>query len=186
MEVYLVRHTQVNVAKDICYGQSDLDLADTFKKEFHLIKAKLPENFDAVYSSPLKRCKQLALQFSKNIITSDDLVEMHFGDWEMQKWDKINRSDLDTWGNNFIHISPPNGENFISLYNRVTLFFEMLRQKNYNKVLVITHAGVIRCCWTYLLEIPLANIFKIRVNYGGILHFKLAKDRQFDLIKQFI
>jgi len=33
MEIYLIRHTTPDVAKGICYGQTDLDVANTFEEE---------------------------------------------------------------------------------------------------------------------------------------------------------
>ncbi|NJL77227.1 MAG: hypothetical protein HC892_21620 [Saprospiraceae bacterium] len=54
---------------------------------------------------------------------------------------------------------------------------------NTRKVLIITHAGVIRCLWAYLLDIPLQNIFKIPVGYNEIFVCKLGKERMYDSIK---
>ena len=33
MKIYLIRHTQPDVEKGICYGSSDLDVAATFEAE---------------------------------------------------------------------------------------------------------------------------------------------------------
>ena len=60
----------------------------------------------------------------------------------------------------FVNVKTPNGENLLELAERVKLFLDELRNQQHNKVLLITHSGVIRCIWSYLLEIPLQNIFK--------------------------
>ena len=83
MEIYIIRHTRVNIAKDTCYGQSELALADTFEAEAQAYQKALPKNFDAVYSSPLKRCMQLAKRLGYGDVTAvDDLMEMNFGHLE--------------------------------------------------------------------------------------------------------
>ena len=52
------------------------------------------------------------------------------------------------------------------------------------KVLLITHAGVIRCIWSYLLEIPVKNMFKIPVGFEEIFVFNLGEEKTYDSIKQ--
>jgi alpha-ribazole phosphatase len=61
---------------------------------------------------------------------------------------------------------------------------DRLRMEEHKKVLLITHAGVIRCLWAYLLEIPLQNIFKIPVAYNEIFIFNLTKNSNTDSIKR--
>lgn len=182
MEVYLVRHTKVAVEKGICYGQSDVELADSFREEFQEIKNKLPSDFEQVFSSPLSRCRQLAETFSSDIIFDDRLKEMNFGDWELKAWNDIPTEEIQPWYNDFVTTKAPNGDSFESLYLRCAHFFDELRTKNYKKVLIITHGGFIRSTWSYLLEIPLKNTFKISLDFGEILHFNLAKNSNEDYI----
>ena len=60
MEIYLIRHTTPKIDKGVCYGQSDIELADSFSMEFKEISKSIPKTFEKVYSSPLKRCTRLA------------------------------------------------------------------------------------------------------------------------------
>lgn len=185
MEVYVVRHTQVNVAKNTCYGQYDVNLADTSTQEAAALKAKLPQDFDAVFSSPLSRCTKLAETIvNQEIVLSPALLEMNFGDWENKAWNDINQQELTVWMDDFVNVHPPNGENLITVYQRLSAFLNQLRNKPYKKILIVTHAGIIRCCWAYLLGIPLQNIFKITVGYGEVLTFNLAENPAFDSIKK--
>ena len=41
MNIYLIRHTSVDVPKGLCYGQSDVPLRPTFEKEAAVTKAKI-------------------------------------------------------------------------------------------------------------------------------------------------
>lgn len=185
MEVYIIRHTPVATGKDICYGQSNVPLADTFLQDVEQIKTHLQNDFDAVYCSPLKRCKDLAIALKLNNFHFDNsLMEMNFGDWENKKWNDLNQDNLNQWMTDFVNVKPPNGENLVELFDRVKLFMDNLRQQEHKKVLLITHAGVIRCLWAYTLEIPLTNIFKIPVDYGQLLIINLSTEYKLDSIKK--
>lgn len=57
MNIYLIRHTSVDVPKGLCYGQSDVPLRPTFEAEAAVTKAKIESiHFDMAYTSPLSRC----------------------------------------------------------------------------------------------------------------------------------
>lgn len=185
MEVYVIRHTPVAIGNDTCYGQSNVALADTFLQDTEHYKKELPKDFDIVYCSPLNRCKELAraLQF-ENIVEEDALMEMNFGDWENKKWNDLNQTVLNNWMTNFVKVKTPNGENLVELFERVKLFADSLRKQEHKKVLLITHAGVIRCLWAYMLNIPLRNIFKIPVEHNEIFICNLTKNSNTDSIKR--
>lgn len=170
MEIYLIRHTTPLIEKGVCYGQSDIPLAESFQTELSKLTSHLPEIFDMVYSSTMHRCDKLApFIFTKEPFKTDKrLLEMNFGNWEMKKWADISQEPLNEWMNDFVQVRVPNGENFIDLYNRVNQFMDELIQTNYEKVAIITHAGVIRSVLCQILEIPLRNAFKIPIDYGSI------------------
>jgi alpha-ribazole phosphatase len=46
MEIYLVRHTETVCEKGICYGQSDVALAEPFELIFENIISQLPNEAD--------------------------------------------------------------------------------------------------------------------------------------------
>ena len=61
MNIYLIRHTLPDVLPGICYGNTDLGLADSFVTELQSIQAKLAHLTNPVLvSSPLRRCYILA------------------------------------------------------------------------------------------------------------------------------
>jgi alpha-ribazole phosphatase len=185
MQIFVTRHTKVQAGRETCYGQTNVPLADSFVEEAIAIKEKLPTDFDAVYCSTLDRCKVLATALQlENVQHDERLIEFNFGDWENKLWNDINQDELNTWMQDFVNLPTPNGENVLALYERVSSFLEEMRSKKYEKVLLITHAGVIRCMWSYLLEMPIKNMFKIPVGFGEILVFNLGEDRVMDAIKE--
>ena len=40
MNIFFLRHTSLNVEPDVFYGQTDLDVSNTFEKEVKIIKKK--------------------------------------------------------------------------------------------------------------------------------------------------
>lgn len=185
MEIYIIRHTPVLAGKNICYGQSDLPVAETFLQDVQQFKSKLPANFDRVFSSPLQRCVKLANALElDNVLLDNALMEMNFGDWENKNWDDLDQDDLNRWMADFVNVKTPGGESLIELYERVKFFLDNLRLQPHKKVLLISHAGVIRCIWAYLLAIPLQHIFKIPVNYMETFVFNLKVTADLDSIKK--
>lgn len=181
MEIYLIRHTQVIGGKTICYGQSNPALATTFLEEATIFKAKLPTYFDQVYSSTLVRCAHLAKELGyKNAQLNYSLMEVNFGEWEGKPWAEIPPKELDPWMADFVNIAPPQGESLADMHIRVCEFIEKLRLQPHKKVLIITHAGVIRNIFSHILKIPLNQIFKISVAHGEVFKLKLAKEAAMD------
>jgi len=171
MEVYLIRHTTPKIEKGICYGNSDIPLADSFPDELERIKQKLSLKTEQaqVYSSPLQRCKILATSlFGENIIYDQRLKELNFGDWELKNWDHINQKSLNSWMDDFVNVPCPNGESYIDLSKRTSLFLEDIKKDNHSQNVVITHGGVIRSILSSINNIPLEDSFKIEVNYGDV------------------
>lgn len=171
MEIYLIRHTSVAVEKSVCYGQSDILLADTFQMELINIQNKLTLNNDCViYSSPLKRSLQLANTIFPPIqpIIDARLMELNFGDWELKKWGEINKQELDLWMNDFVNIQCTRGESYKELYQRSSEFFNQCITKPHKQVVIISHGGVIRSILSLILQIPLVKSFSLQIDYGKI------------------
>ena len=170
MNIYLIRHTKVKLSNNICYGQSDLDLAESFKTELNIIRNKL--NFSSnmnVYTSPLKRCTILSKHLTKELpIIDERLLELNFGNWELKEWASIPKSEFDKWLKNIKEYTIPNGESYLDLYKRSKGFFTEITKKDHINVYVISHAGVIRSILSYILNIPLERSFIINLDYGKI------------------
>lgn len=172
MDVYLIRHTAPDIDEGICYGQSDLMVKDTFNDEVSDLRNRLPQlHSPQVYSSPLKRCLTLAERlFPNSTITQDArLQEINFGDWEMQPWDKIDRTQLDAWADNLLHYPVGNGETVQQLYTRSTEAWQAFAGWREEPLIIISHGGVIRSILLYLLQMPMENFQCLHIDYGGIV-----------------
>ncbi len=171
MEIYLVRHTKVAISRDICYGISDVELAESGNEDIQKVVTKLQgESFQKSFTSPLKRCKKLSNHLSKGAIVDNALVEMDFGDWELQRWDAIDKNVLDTWMNDFVNETPPNGECYMDFTMKSVFFFDELVKglKSDDKVLLTTHSGVIRSIICHVLNLSLTHSFNFEIDYGSV------------------
>jgi alpha-ribazole phosphatase len=185
MEMYLIRHTRTILGEGLCCGQSDIPVKEPCLDQFDIIAANFKFRKVIIYSSPLKRCAILAnyLYMKKEschaIKFDDRLKEMHFGEWELKKWEELEKGELDNWMADFISTKPPGGECFSDLNQRVIMFLRDLinvHPAENEAIIVITHAGVIRSLLCQILDIPLRNAFKIQVGYGCIS--KIIIDRK--------
>lgn len=182
MDIYLIRHTEVAVGRAICYGSSDVALADNYTEQRDRLRQHLPAEAPAlIISSPLTRCRTLAedLAASHNqpantVLFDDRLREYHFGDWENQPWATLDRAALDGWMADFVHNPPPNGENFLQVYERVGAFWQdqivplTKQEPGHESAYIVAHGGVIRALLCLFMELPLQNAYRLSLDYGAV------------------
>jgi alpha-ribazole phosphatase len=169
MEIHIIRHIEPAIEKGICYGQTDILLHDGYEKTHKQIAKNIDTDFSQIYSSPLLRCKLLAQEISKDVIYDVRLMEVNFGDWEMKKWDEINEQTLNIWMENYIEKAPPNGESLNDLIYRFKNF--VTEKKQDKKILVVAHAGIIRCAFYLFNKIAIDKIMMIKIEHGIIYKF---------------
>ena len=96
--VYLLRHGEIATPGILC-GHVDVALSDVGYEQMRLASAKL-SRFDAIYSTPLKRCSThaefLARQHTINVQYNNALKEFNFGDWDGQ--------DTNNFGNKMVNL----------------------------------------------------------------------------------
>lgn len=169
MEVYLVRHTTPTVRREICYGQTDLQVdTSLFEHELKRLRAHLPKRINAVYSSPLMRCTHLAARLGKSFNIDKKLLELNFGLWEMRPWNEIPDQQLADWMKDYVNYKVPGGESMSCLIKRAELFLDQLNKQPYEKVVIVSHAGVIRSLVGLSLKMKPENFFSLSIDYGSI------------------
>ena len=180
MDIIMIRHTHVVVPKGTCYGWSDVPLADTFESEAMQTSKNLKEILsdgitpDVIYSSPLSRAIKLSAFCGYDTPVKDDrLKEMNMGDWEMQKYDDIKDDALQMWYDDYMHLRATGGEGFPDLYKRVSDFLDELRTKEYRRVVIFAHGGVLLCAGIYAKLFSAEGCFEHLVECGGIQRLSL-------------
>ena len=170
MKLFFLRHTSLNVEIDVFYGQTDLDVSDTFEEEVQLIQKKI-QNFNIdpnsikVYSSPLKRCIKLTNKLTENYIVDERIKEMNLGDWEMKKMSSISEKEKLDWENNLLSFKIPNGESNNEFLKRLNSFLEDIFKLN-EDALIVCHAGSINGMLSLLTKEPFDKMVK---NYWELI-----------------
>lgn len=170
MELTIIRHTDVDVGAGICYGQQDVPLAPSFQDELEIIQKQLAdESYDAVYSSPLSRCTKLAEACGFDPKLDNNLMEMHFGDWELKKWDEIEQDPFSKeWMDDYLNLPVPGGESFGEVKERIQAFLDEIRQTEAQKILVFAHSGPIRLFYHLINQVSPEDLFKLTIDFGSI------------------
>lgn len=172
--ITFVRHTSLKIDGRTCYGQSDIEVNDTFQQEAEEVAKNLNGlTFEKVFTSPLSRARKLASFCGyPDAIEDPRVMEMNFGDWELTPWNDIMGTYADNWFSDWIHTNTPNGESLLDLYKRVIDFIEEKKSEGLKNILVFCHGGVINMARTYAGECELKDAFIKVLPYGSIVPLK--------------
>lgn len=157
-------------------GQTDVSLGQEGIRQAEQWAGILkPGMFDAVFSSPLKRCRVTAGVINEALkapmIMMDGLAEINLGAWEGLSRAEVNAHFPGEWakrGADMAHYRPQGGESFTDLRERVAPVLNRIMGGNHEHILVVTHAGVIRVALCHYLGMPLENLMRIHVDYGAM------------------
>lgn len=167
MELFLIRHPEPAVPDGTCYGRSDIGLAEdagvTAARLRNLLPAGIP-----VYTSPLLRCRSVAEQLAPDPTVDARLVEMHFGEWEMRRWEEIEKAAFDAWVADILNFAPPGGESAAAMLARTLAFLDELRTSEAPAAAVVTHGGVLRVLFAHWLEVPPRRWPRLTFEFGGV------------------
>lgn len=182
MNLYLVRHgeTQSNFqGRYLGSFEDELSLKgiNEIKRTKNFIKHI---RFDKVFSSERKRAIDTAKILEYTEIECDyRLNERDFGIFENKTYKEICDNypmEQKAWEENWIDYRIPQGESVTETYSRVVEFMKSLENKNYENCLAITHGGIIRLIYCYILEGDLKNFWKFVSKNGSISIIKFQYD----------
>lgn len=174
MELYLIRHTSVGVARGTCYGWTDVPVSEHFEAEAEACRRQLADvRFDRVFTSPLGRARQLAAFCGyADAVPEPRMKEMNMGDWEMQRFDRIDDPQLQAYYNNYLDTPTRNGESFRDMYRRVESFLNEVRQQagaqGWERVAVFCHGGPIICALVYAGIVPIEEGYANIPDYASV------------------
>lgn len=158
MKLILVRHPPPLAASGVCYGRSDLDVAPPQLAATLAMLSALPRGLP-VYSSPLRRCANLAAPLALALGSpapriDKRLAEIDFGRWEMQRWADIDRGEIDAWAADLVHYRPGDGESVKQAAERVAGFLADMPRGD---AIVVCHAGTMRLLAAFQAGLSLAE-----------------------------
>lgn len=180
----LVRHGEPKGGR--CYRGNRVDdpLSETGWQQMRSVVPAEPA-WQRVVSSPMLRCREfadeVATQFGLPLEIDFNLREVGFGSWEGRTPDEIRRDDPEEYNAFFldpVNNRPTGAEPLQDFYNRSVDSIRELAQKFAGeKLLVVTHAGVMRAVATWLMQAPLASMYRLRVNYATVYRVQVEDDR---------
>ncbi|MCH5138644.1 alpha-ribazole phosphatase [Clostridiaceae bacterium UIB06] len=160
MNLYFVRHGETEHNKNQCYyGSIDVDITGKGVLQAQKGSEKLKNiNFNKVYVSELKRAEQTANILMEGrqveLIKDKRINEINFGAFEGKSHKEIKEFYSDEWKlwcDDWKGFTPPEGECYIQFYDRIKSFMDDILKLDEDNVLIVTHGGVIRSVYCYLL-----------------------------------
>ena len=175
--IYLLRHGALATgSRDRFIGQLDLPLApDGIAEAESLGEALRERRIDAIYCSDLTRSQQTASivagQTAIAIEVRSALREISLGDWEgLSRREVAARfpEDYAARGDDLENYRVPGGESFADCRQRVLTAWQEIVRGDGQSIVIVGHAGVNRLLLCHLLARPIASLFDIAQDYGGV------------------
>jgi len=175
--LYLIRHTTPRIAPGICYGQLDIDVADSFAEEANHVQSWLPP-LELIIASPLLRAQRLAEHLAqaqgRELRVDTRLIEKNFGAWEGRAWDDIARSEIDAWAADVIGYAPPGGESAGQLMQRVQSLLRDVMLLPQRHIAMVAHGGSIRALLSLIAGVKLADTLNWKIEYGAVIAVRIS------------
>ena len=160
MKIYLSRHGQTRLNRErLMQGRTDEPLNETGiaqakRMRERLLAAEPDLAFDAVYASPLDRAIETASILGgcprEEIRIDERVIETNFGRYELRPYSGMGPAMSLYWALPEIFPAPATVETIRSMKERTQSFLRELEAKEYGKVLVVCHGGILRVLSGYM------------------------------------
>jgi len=171
--IELLRHGETTAGK--CFlGSTDAELSELGWQQMQAVE--LSDQYDLIISSPLSRCRSFSKQFAEKIEKPLQVVnefrEIDYGDWEAKTSDElwhIDENALADFWQDPVKNTPPGGESIKKFQKRILKRYNTLSNELADKrVLLVTHAGVIKIILCDLLGIDLNSMNKLAIDHACV------------------
>jgi alpha-ribazole phosphatase len=175
--LFLLRHGHIDTGPEMFFvGQTDFPLSRVGRQQAeswqYIFKDII---FEEIISSDLVRCTEtagiIAAGRNQEIRIFPDLREINLGQWERFSVSRIKDQypkEYEERGSHIDTYRPPGGESFLDLQKRVLKVFLPILENYHQHTLIIGHSGVNRVILSYLLNIPVRDIFGFAQDYGAL------------------
>jgi broad specificity phosphatase PhoE len=178
MHLYLIRHgeTDWNV-QGRCQGFSDSPLNDTGRRQAEAIARCLSNvNFEAIYSSTLKRAYETAHIIARyhgvSVSARDDLRELNQGDFEGLKLTELvekHADFLERWFRDPADLKVPGGESLREMQARAwSTLQEIVDSHSEGNVAVVAHNLCNATLLCRIMKLDLTDFRRIHQDVAGI------------------
>jgi broad specificity phosphatase PhoE/nicotinamide riboside kinase len=169
---HLLRHGEVaGHATRALFGQLDVALSDEGRRQERELTRWFAANEappTRIYSSDLSRCASLARRLADAygcaVAHDPRLREQHLGAWQGRTWEEVTRDDLErvrAYWSDYATTRPTGGESLADVAARVAAWWhDVERGGTGDRIVVVTHVGVIRVLLSTWLETPLSSALR--------------------------
>jgi len=183
-EVILLRHAHSTAnLKGVLAGRDNrVSLSPRGKGEARDLANFLETiEFDAIFSSPLRRCRETIAPFlertAQNVIYLEALIEMEYGDWSGKSLTTLSKEGL--WKsiqNRPSTVRFPGGESFSEMSLRANQ--EILAQAEGRKrILIVSHGDVIKSIVAFHLGMTLDSFQRISIDPASISRIRVPSSQ---------
>ncbi len=164
--IFWVRHGPTHAKAMVGWSDIPADLSDHV--QIARLSAHLPEDA-LIVSSDLMRASATANAIAagrKRLPHDADLREIHFGDWEMQKFDAIpDQENLRAFWDRPGNTRPPNGESWHEVTARVDRGVDRLMTAHPGRdLIVVAHFGAILTQVQQALQVGAFEAFRHKID----------------------
>lgn len=187
--IYLLRHGAIMTDGVKRYiGRTDISLSPVGEKQMRQAGAYLADKaLDALFYSPLTRClqsvEQIVSQLSMQkaaLYPVEKFMEIDMGQWEYRAMAEVQEQFPEHYrlrGEQLADFQPPDGESFQQCQERSLEAFLQICHGFHGNLAIIAHAGVNRCLLSWMLKLPLQQLFTIEQPYGAISIIEKQEDK---------
>lgn len=185
MLLYCIRHGESSYnAEGRIQGQSDVSLSELGLRQSEAVAAALADvPIQALYASPLRRAMQTAQpvagRLKLEIQTDRRLIEVHAGEFQDRLRTDLERQhpeEMARWRSGDPDFPLPGGETRRHLMQRGHEVFRHIARCGHERVVVVTHGGLLAAALKALLEIP-AERHPFVLHNGSITQLDLGDGR---------
>lgn len=146
---------------------------------------KYGPHWNRIIASPLTRCaafaRALGERFSIPFVLDSRIREMHFGAWEGRSAVELMATDAHTlarfWRDPVQH-TPPGAEPLSCFEARVLhAWRDNISEYAGERILLITHGGVIRIILRHILHYPIGRMLQFEVGYAAMQRIRIEHTR---------
>jgi len=177
-EIFLIRHGEtVWNTKKLIQGQLDSPLTDNGIRQSNLLSKRIKKiNPDIIYTSDLKRAIDTAniinQHINKDVIEISGVRERHWGVFQGADWPKVKKffpTQYKYYKNDSKNYMIPNGESYNQVAKRtMDSLSDIIKNHENQKIVVVTHGGVISPLIRNLLSIPYKTHRKFMISNTSI------------------
>jgi probable phosphoglycerate mutase len=172
-EIVLLRHGKPEIPEKTCLGITDVPLSEEGRTEVYRLREEgLLTGISRIITSPLSRCRETAKILSDGkipVTVEEDLREISMGAWDGLTFSEIKERFPEEYaarGEDIADYEVPGGESFRACQKRVYQAWQCIRTACDGNLLVVCHAGVIRCLISSIEHRDLSRLREIPVSCG--------------------